>query len=102
MTNLSLEHLEQEMQQVKSALGSKLAECRVSAGFGKSAQHYGIKSPNVIFNIEDGRNFPNKSTLQYFIELYEIEGKDLVLLQGLHDRGREIKKQIIRRKRGWK
>ena len=102
MNNLSIDHLEQELSQLKSALGSKLAECRVLAGYGKSAQHFGTRSPNVIFNIEDGRNFPNKSTLQYFVELYEIQGRDLVLLQGLHDRGREIKKQIIRRKRGWK
>lgn len=97
-----LDKLENELSQVKSALGSKLAEYRVSAGFGKTAQPYGVKSPNILFNIESGKNFPNESTLQYFIELYEIEGKDLVILQGLFDRGKEIKKQIIRQKRGWK
>jgi hypothetical protein len=96
-----IEKLETELAQIKSALGSKLAECRIMAGYGKSAQHFGLKSPNVIFNIEDGRNFPNKSTLQYFIDLYEINSRDLVILQGLHDRGREAKKQIIRFKRGW-
>jgi len=98
---MKLEHMEQELAQIKSALGNKLAECRASAGFGKSSQPYGIKSPNLIFNVESGKHFPNKDTLEYFIELYEIVGKDLVILQGLHDRGREIKKSIIRKKRGW-
>lgn len=98
----TLEQLEFELNQVKSALGNKLATCRISAGFGKTAQPYGTKSPNILFNIESGKNFPNESTLNYFIVLYEIEGKDLATLQGLFDRGKDIKKQIIRKKRGWK
>lgn len=99
---MKIEQLELEMSQIKSALGSKLAECRVMAGFGKSAQMYGGKSPSLIFKIENGENFPNKSTFDYFVELYGIDGKDLVILQGLYDRGHEIKKMILREKRGWK
>jgi len=98
---MKIEFLEQELAQVKRAIGSKIAECRASAGFGKTSQPYGNKSANLIFNVESGKFFPNKDTLDYFVELYEIMGKDLVILYGLHDRGRELKKQIIRYKRGW-
>jgi len=98
---MKIEFLEEELAQVKRAIGSKIAECRTSAGFGKTSQPYGNKSANLIFNVESGKFFPNKDTLDYFVELYEIMGKDLVILQGLHDRGRELKKTIIRHKRGW-
>jgi hypothetical protein len=98
---MKIEFLEQELAQIKSAIGSKIAECRASAGFGKTSQPYGNKSANLIFNVESGKFFPNKDTLEHFIELYEIMGKDLIILKGLHDRGRDIKKQIIRQKRGW-
>lgn len=99
---MNLNELEIEMANIKSAFGSKLAECREFAGFPKSAQKFGIKSPNLIFKIESGQNFPNESTFQYFVELYEIEGRDLVFLQGLYNRGKEVKKAIMRKKRGWK
>lgn len=95
-------HLEMEYAQVKQALGNKIAECRMMAGYGKSAQHFGVISPNLLFKIENGENLPNEKTFAYFIELYQIEGKSLETLNNLYIKGKELKKQIIRKKRNWR
>lgn len=97
-----LDTLEQKYREMKIALGSKLAEHRKLAGFGKSAQYFGVVSPNLLFKVESGENLPNERNYQYFVELYEIEGKSLVALNNLYEEAKELKKQIIRLKRNWR
>ena len=93
--------LAKELNDIKTILGHKLAEFRQLAGFPKRTYPNSVKSPNLLFNIESGRNFPNKDTLMYFMEMYNINDKGQKVLMDLWVEGNRVKREIIRIKRGW-
>lgn len=101
LDELSLDELELRYEQMKVALGSKLAEQRQLAGFPKTSYHGGRKSANILFNTESGANLPNIDTLEYYIDLYQVREKVADGLRDLHAQAKETKKMIIRKKRGW-
>jgi hypothetical protein len=93
--------IEQEYDNIKRVLGSKLGEFRAMNGFPKREYSGGRKSSNLLFKIEGGENFPNSDTLEYFIELFDMSVEQAGVLREIHRIGKEKKSQIIRRKRGW-
>lgn len=101
INDMDLKTLEELYDRIKVGLGSKVAECRQLAGFPKRSYFDSSKSANILFNTESGKNFPNVDTLNYYIELYQVDTKTKEQLYELHRLGKEVKKQIIRKKRGW-
>lgn len=101
LNDYDLKTLEEMYDKIKIVLGNKVAECRQLAGFPKRSYFDSAKSANILFNTEGGKNFPNLDTLNYYIELYQVDGKTKETLLELHNQGKQIKKQIIRIKRGW-
>lgn len=101
LNDKDLKTLEQEYDRIKVVLGQKIAECREFAGFPKRSYHDSSKSANLLFNTESGRNFPNADTLNYYMELYQVNDSTRQTLLELHGYGKQYKKTIIRKKRGW-
>jgi hypothetical protein len=101
LNEYDLKTLEQLYDKIKLVLGDKIAESRQLAGFPKRSYFDSTKSANLLFNTEGGKNFPNIDTLNYFIELYQISGKTKETLLELHNHGKQVKRELIRRKRGW-
>lgn len=96
-----LNNLQNEFDKIKVVLGNKVAECRQLAGFPKRTYQHSAKSGNILFKTESGQHFPNLDTLEFYIELYQVDEKNKNLLYSLHSEGKKIKRQIIRMKRGW-
>ncbi len=101
LNQTKIEQLEQKYDTIKKALGNKLAECRQFAGYPKRTYPNSVKSANILFKHESGENLPNLDTLEYYIELYQVGAKDTETLYELQKYGKEVKKEIIRQKRGW-
>jgi hypothetical protein len=99
--DLDLLTLEKEYDRLKLVLGSKIGECRELSGFPKRTYKNGSKSANILFVTESGRCLPNKDTLNYYIELYQVNDKTAQVLRDLHKQANEYKKLILRKKRGW-
>ena len=97
----NLEDLELAYAKIKIDLGKKIAEQRENAGFPKVSYHGGKKSANLLFNTESGANLPNRDTLEYYIELYQVRDKTAEALREMHNTAKKIKTEIIRKKRGW-
>lgn len=101
LNDYDLKTLEELYDKIKVGLGCKVAECRQLAGFPKRSYYDSSKSANILFNTESGKNFPNLDTLNYYIELYQVDGKTKETLLELHNQGKQVKREIIRKKRGW-
>ena len=72
LNDYDLTTLEEMYDKIKIVLGQKIAECREFAGFPKRSYHDSSKSANILFNTESGKNFPNLDTLNYYMELYQV------------------------------
>ena len=102
LNDYDLTTLEELYGKIKIGLGKKIAECRENAGFPKRSYHDSSKSANILFNTESGKNFPNADTLNYYMELYQVSDRVRSQLLDLHLQGKQVKREIFRRKRGWK
>jgi hypothetical protein len=102
LNEYDLTTLEELYDKIKIGLGNKIAECREIAGFPKRSYYDSAKSANILFNTESGKNFPNLDTLNYYMELYQVNERTKSQLLDLHSQGKQVKREIIRKKRGWK
>lgn len=99
--SMELDELENYYDTIKKTLGSKIAECRQLAGYPKRTYEHSSKSGNILFKNESGQHLANNDTLEFYIELYSVDDKTSENLRELHKYAKELKKEIIRRKRGW-
>ena len=102
LNDYDLKTLEEMYDKIKIGLGKKIAECREYAGYPKRSYFGSAKSANILFNTESGKNFPNLDTLNYYMELYQVNERTKSQLLDLHSQGKQVKREIIRRKRSWK
>lgn len=101
LNDKSIVELEELYDKIKIVLGQKISEARQLAGYAKKFYEGGSKSGNLLFKTESGSNLPNNDTLEYYIKLYQITPKGAENLRELHRQAKEVKKTIIRKKRGW-